>query len=251
MRLPIPKTSKGRLALAGALGAALLAGWLTLSRAPQGEVGLFTSLPIMWSDDGSIAAEVSGSNEPHWARATIARQGRIVPLDSLAPMPGAHAPLAGLNRLVVAQPRPFSPQENVALDAWVRAGGRLLLLADPALTETSSFALGDPRRPQPLALISPLLRHWGLELTFDESQSYGEREIEVMGVAVPVNLAGRLRTQGQSNCRAWGDGLAVTCAIGKGGVLVLADAAVLERADPGGRRANAFAWLLAAAFAGH
>lgn len=149
----------------------------------------------------------------------------------------------------MAQPRPLSPQENVALDNWVKGGGHLLLLADPALTEESAFAIGDPRRPQAVILLSPILRRWGLDLRFDDAQSFGEVERDVMGMEVPVNLPGQFATEGQSNCRLWGDGLAVTCAIGKGRVVAVADAAVLEREDPDGARADAFALLLDAAFA--
>jgi hypothetical protein len=163
--------------------------------------------------------------------------------------PPGRAPLDKLARLVIAQPRPLSPQENVALDDWVKRGGQLLLLADPALTEDSAYAIGDPRRPQAVVLLSPILTRWGLELRFDEAQPFGEVEREVMGMAIPVNLPGQFAAQGQANCRLWGEGLAVTCRVGKGRVVALADAAVLEREDPGGSRAVAFDWLLDAAFA--
>jgi hypothetical protein len=47
----------------------------------------------------------------------------------------------------------------------------------------------------------------------------------------------------------WGEGLAVTCAIGKGRVVALADAAVLESTDPSGTRPAALRALLDTAFA--
>jgi hypothetical protein len=211
-------------------------------------VALFTSLAILWSETGDIATELKGEATPHWARAALAQRGAIVPLDALAG-PQGYAPLSQQTRLVVAQPRPLSPEENVALDGWVRGGGHLLLLADPALTEESAFAIGDPRRPQAVVLLSPILKRWGLELRFDAAQAFGEATREVMGQAIPVNLPGHFATDGQANCRLWGEGLAVTCKIGEGRVVALADAAVLEREDPDGSRAAAFAWLLDAAFA--
>jgi hypothetical protein len=211
-------------------------------------VALFTTLSIMWSESSDIAAELSGQAPPHWAKAVLAQRGPLQPLDTLAGPPG-HGPLGRVGRLVIAQPRPLSPQENVALDDWVRGGGKLLLLADPALTEESAYPIGDPRRPQAVVLLSPILTRWGLELRFDEAQAYGEATREVMGAAVPVNLPGHFATRGQANCRMWGEGLAVTCAIGRGRVVALADAAVLERDDPEGTRAEAFAGLLDAAFA--
>lgn len=230
--------------------AAIAAGWSAVQRssASGAPVAVFTSLPIMWSETGDIATELKGEATPHWAKATLKRKGSVVPLDALAG-PAGYAPLGKLARLVMVQPRPLSPQENVALDDWVRAGGQLLLLADPALTEESALAIGDPRRPQAVVLLSPILTRWGLQLRFDEAQAFGEARREVMGRKIPVNLPGRFATEGQPNCRLWGEGLAVTCAIGKGRVVALADAAVLEREDADGTRAEGFAWLLDAAFA--
>ena len=228
-----------------ALAAALAAAWLARGREaePAGPVGLFTTLPILWTDSPDLAASLNPQSEPHWARDVLARKGAIAPIDTLA-----DETLAKTRRLVMAQPRVLTPQENVALDNWVRAGGQLLLLADPALTEESAFPLGDPRRPQAVVLLSPILSRWGLELLFDERQAFGRGEREVMGVRVPVNLAGQLATHGQGNCRLWGEGLAATCAIGKGRVVVLADAALLERDDPSGQGRKALSWLLDAAF---
>lgn len=225
-------------------------GWWGGSRPSRAEepIGLFTTLPLLWSESADVAAALNPDAEPHWARGVLARAGAITPLDLLA-APDGPAPLAGVRRLVMAQPRVLSPQENVALDDWVRSGGRLLLLADPALTEDSLFPLGDPRRPQAVAMLSPILARWGLELRFDEHQPAGTVERRVMGMALPVNLPGHFATQGQANCRLWEHGLAVTCAIGKGRVMAVADAAVLEQADPDTARARAFAGLLDSAFA--
>ena len=188
-----------------------------------------------------------GDQPPHWATAVLARHGQIVPLDTLSLAPGPRS-LAGIARLVIVQPRVLSPAENVALDTWVHGGGQLLLLADPAYTEESPYPLGDPRRPQAAAMLSPILARWGLELQFDSGQPFELRDRDVMGVTVPTVLAGTFATRGQANCRLWGDGLAVTCAIGKGRVIALADAAVVERDDPAGERARAFGLLFDGAF---
>ncbi len=235
-----------------ALLALVLAGiaWLGLNRTARGSepVGLFTTLPILWAESPDLAAALDPAADPHWARAVLARTGPVVPLDTLAGVQGAE-PLGRVRRLVLAQPRVLSPQENVALDEWVRGGGQLLLLADPALTAHSDFAIADPRRPQAVALLSPILDRWGLELRFAEEQVLGEERREVMGMAVPVNLPGHFVTEGQDNCRLWAGGLVVTCAVGQGRVVALADAAVLEAGDPDGARARALAWLLDMAFA--
>jgi hypothetical protein len=243
-----PRPLSGVVVLLALAAAAII--WWVQRPAPQPaeSIGLFTTLPILWSESPDIGAELSPDNQPHWARAKLAAAGRIEPLDLLAGPMGA-GPLDKLHRLVMAQPRVLSGAENVALDRWVRDGGNLLLIADPALTEHSDFALADPRRPQAVALLSPILSQWGLSLRFDDRQQMGEVSRELMGVAVPINLAGHFATEGQANCKLWGDGLAATCAIGRGRVVALADAAVLERDDPLGTRAKAFGWLLDAAFA--
>ena len=218
--------------------------------AAQEPIGLFTSLPILWNEAPDVAGLLHPDEAPHWARALLQQRGKLEALDTLAG-PGGPGRLAALHRLVIAQPRPLGPAENVALDNWVRGGVHLLLLADPALTEESAFPVGDPRRPQAVVLLSPILSHWGLDLQFTEAQPYGERQVDVMGLAVPVNLPGHFATRGQGNCRLWGEGLAVTCAVGQGRVVALADAAVLEREDSDGSRRKAFAALLDTAFAAH
>lgn len=234
------------LGLALALG---LIGWFSLQRpqAPSQPIGLFTSLPLLWSDTAGLEGELRGDQSPHWAKAVLERQGPVVPLDVLTMASGPRS-LAGIKRLVIAQPRVLAPAENVALDTWVRGGGQLLLLADPAYTEESPYPIGDPRRPLAAAMLSPILTRWGLELRFDEGQQLELRDRDVLGVAVPTILAGTFATRGQANCRLWADGLAVTCAIGRGRVVALADAAVLERDDPAGERARAFVLLLDSAF---
>lgn len=254
-RLPLverPRINRSRLWLGLLLLVLLVAGLAVIGRAMQrGEaqpVGLFTTLPILWNESADVAGLLDRRQEPHWARAELARRGPIAALDTLGG-PDGPGQLARLRRLVIAQPRPLGPAENVALDDWVRGGGQLLLLADPALTAESAFAVGDPRRPQAVVLLSPILKRWGLELRFDDGQPFGERRVDVLGTLVPTNLAGHWAGQGQGHCRLWADGLAVTCAIGQGRVVALADAAVLDADDPDGARRKALAMLLDAAFA--
>lgn len=245
-RLASAELRKTWILVALVVSAVLGAAWLARGKGsePAAPVGLFTTLPILWADSPDLAASLNPQAEPHWARAVLAGKGAILPIDALTP-----ESIGKVGRLLMAQPRVLTPQENVALDNWVRGGGRLLLLADPALTEESGFALGDPRRPQAVALLSPILSRWGLELLFDDRQPFGRARREVMGVPIPVNLPGQLATRGQANCRLWGEGLAATCAIGKGRIVVVADAALLERDDPSGQGAKALSWLLEAAFA--
>lgn len=235
------------LLIAAALVVLLLAAlaWRgAWSRSPQQPVGLFTTLPILWNETAEVGDLLRSDAPMHWAKDVIEQHGSVVPLDQLA-----NHSLTGLKRLVIAQPRPLSPQENVALDDWVRDGGQVLLLADPMLTDESAFPIGDRRRPQDVVLLSPILNRWGLELQVDDQQDIAETEmLEVMGKPIPVNLTGILLVRDVEHCRSWNHGLAATCTVGKGRVFALADAAVLDKVDADGTRADAFAWLLDTAF---
>jgi hypothetical protein len=193
---------------------------------PKRPLGLFTSLPIYWNESASVSEALDGPGEPHWVRTHLERDYELVPVDTLE-----DGELARLDALVMAQPRPLAPQENVTLDAWVRQGGRLLLFADPFLTEGSRFPLGDRRRPQDVVLLSPILARWGLQLTFDEDQAEGERTLSYGPVTVPEHLGGRLQlvTPGApAKCSLASEGLLAECDIGKGRALIVADAALLE-----------------------
>ncbi|MFD2135550.1 ABC transporter [Novosphingobium resinovorum] len=162
---------------------------------PQGEevIGLYSSLPIAWNESKDIKGLLADDSAPHWALEILRAQGRAIPLDTLANAQGG-LPLPENGVLVLAQPRPLTAQENVALDAWVRGGGRVLLFVDPMLTVHSRFGPGDPRRPQDIAMLSPILARWGLQLQFDDTQEAGER----LEGGIPVNLAGRFKPLGKS-----------------------------------------------------
>lgn len=197
---------------------------------PKDVVGLATSLPIAWPESGSVSDLLSDERPPHWALGTLRTFGRVRLLDSLAD-PSGQLPLPAGGLLVLAQPYPFSPQENVALDNWVRAGGHVLLFADPMLTQDSAYPLGDRRRPQDVILLSPILGRWGLDLRFDEDQPHGERKVQIDGAALFVNLSGTFSVSAaDSKCELAAEGLVAVCSIGLGRVVAVADAALLEDA---------------------
>ena len=93
------------------------------------ELGLMGTIPIYWGESDDFGQLLSDEGEVHWARAQLEAGYRLRLLDMLS-----EESLAGLEVLMLAQPRALSPQENVALDTWVRRGGKLLLFADPLLT---------------------------------------------------------------------------------------------------------------------
>ena len=210
-------------------------------------LGLMTTLPIYWPEASSPGELLQGNAETHWARTALESRYELEPLDTL----DAEGGLDSLKLLLLAQPRALSPQENVALDEWVRGGGRLLLFADPFLTGHYHFHIGDRRRPQDVALLSPILARWGLELIFDEEQEDAARQVNFGGTTLPVQLAGQFLLRppagdAEASCELMADGLGAECAIGEGHVLVIADAAVLEAAP----EAESFLRLAGIAFAG-
>lgn len=189
-------------------------------------IGLFTSLPILWPEADDLSSMLHAAAPPHWARAVITRHGAIITLDRFDTNDKR---LTALRLIIMPQPRALAPAENIALDGWVQGGGHLLLFVDPMLTQDSVFALGDRRRPMDIAMLAPLLRHWGLILVLDREQPAGERLGSVSDISFPVNLAGRLvATRGRGPCRPINHGLAAVCRIGKGRAVVVADAALFE-----------------------
>lgn len=230
-----------RIALLGAC-AMLPACGRPAPAAPETAVGLYTSLPITWGESEDLAGFLDAKRPPHWALPVLRSAGTLVPLDTLAD-PAGKLPLPAGAVLVLAQPRPLSPTENVALDTWVRGGGRVLLLVDPMLTAATIFAPGDPRRPQDIAMLSPILARWGLVLQFDAAQPAGERMARLPEGDLPVNQAGRFRLLGKTGdmaatCRLEAQGLLADCHAGQGRILAVADAAVLELRDSPGDTAT-------------
>ncbi|MFA6219365.1 MAG: ABC transporter [Erythrobacter sp.] len=198
---------------------------------PLPALGLFGTIPVYWGESDDIGEVLASDARPDWVRSRLEQRFALVPLDALE-----DDTLAGQQRLLLAQPRALAPSENLALDRWVRAGGRALVLADPMLTRRSMFPIGDPRRPQDVALLSPILARWGLELRFDERQGDAERWIAEGGGELPVRLAGEFVTvphDGAANCILSASKLVARCRVGAGQVTLVADAAVLDGDDAG------------------
>lgn len=203
-----------------------------------------STLPIYWGEAAAFGDLLSKDTKPGWVRNALEGRFRLTPIDTLE-----EQAIVPFDTLLLAQPRALSGPENVALDAWVRKGGRLLVFADPMLTAHSSFAIGDRRRPQDVILLSPILSHWGLTLTFDEDQAEGERTGKVGELAIPLNLPGAFTASPDQGCKIIGTVLA-QCRIGEGRVTVLADAAILEdpEGEAGTARQEALGHLVSMAF---
>lgn len=237
------------LLLAGGVVLAVPAGAQDVAAVadPRPTLGLMGTIPIYWGETDGLADLLSGEGDAHWARARLEQQWRLQPVDHLDP-----ASLGQFDRLLLAQPRALSAPENVALDTWVRGGGRLLIFADPMMTGESRFGIGDRRRPQDVILLSPILRHWGLDLRFDENQSAGTELRDFAGTALPIRLAGSFAPLDPAGvCVLEAAEILASCTIGQGQVVVLADAAMLDLHHPQPQSADALDALVRRAFVGH
>ncbi|MCZ8137255.1 MAG: hypothetical protein O9266_13205 [Porphyrobacter sp.] len=230
----------------------------TLAASPQErlQLGLMTSLPLYWSEDAGLADIAAGRAVPPWQRRAIETRFVLVPLDTLSPVPALSPdapdtdPLAGLTRLAVIQPRGLAPADNVALDGWVRAGGKLLLVLDPMLTGEYEAPLGDPRRPVDSALVPPVVARWGMAISFDAAQEPAVRQAPLAEGTLPLALAGRIAITDPAagQCRLLAGDAVARCAVGKGRVTLIADAALFEHPDLAGAEGEALLALLATAF---
>lgn len=237
---------RAALALAGAI-LALAGCYAAPTASPSSEpveqrvpLGLMTSLPLYWPQGAGLADLAAGAGEVPWQRQVIERGFDLVLLDTLTPIPALSPdapdtdPLAGLERLAVIQPRGLSPGDNVALDNWVRGGGRLLLALDPLLTGDYDAPLGDPRRPTEAALLPPVLARWGLSLAFDPDQPAEVRSARHAGRSLPFVMAGELTAGEGADCDASGPAPILRCRVGRGEVTVIADAALFEHPELAG-----------------
>ncbi len=164
----------------------------------------------------------------YWRRNhTLAELERGFAVDRLDVL--SAATLAQHSILLLAQPRLLAPEELVALDEWVRRGGRAVVLADPLLIWPSDLPVGDRRRPPATSLLDPLLTHWGLRLEAAESSSLqrrflgGARLLVVQGASQFTVKPSRF-----ARCDRVKDGLTVACRIDRGQVRLVADADLLD-----------------------
>jgi hypothetical protein len=181
------------------------------------ELFLLSALPLVWNE--SFGLDQPGSP----ALKALEQNYRVKPIDLPSQLPDGAL-------LLAAQPRALPAEELVALDAWVRRGGRMVLLADPMLEWKSKLPLGDPRRPPMAFPDTGLLRHWGLRL--DAPDERGPLQLELGDRQVLAGSPGRLARIG-GDCAVDASGLSARCQIGAGQGQVIADADFLNL-GPGG-----------------
>jgi hypothetical protein len=172
---------------------------------------LVTTLPILFPEEFTL--EGTGS------KALTALESRY----AVVPIGTTDAAALGQGRLLLlAHPLAQTAENLVALDEWVRGGGRVLLLADPQLDWPSERPLGDRLRPPPAFADTGLLAHWGLRLNAPDEA--GRRGRTIAGRHVETVSPGSL----EGGCAISNDRLVARCRIGHGRATVIADADLLN-----------------------
>ncbi|MCI4590061.1 GldG family protein [Sphingobium sp. BYY-5] len=190
------------------------------------KLAVITGLPLFWAEPGGGGAALRDAP----IIAVLRTRFTVEPIDD--PLRLARS---DVRRLLVAQPRALAPQQLVALDHWVRMGGTALVLADPLLCWPSALPLGDRRRVPSASLLAPLLAHWGFT---PGSLVAGEiRHFLPDGHLVTLSDAGLFSPA---------DALPLRKRIGRGEVLLLGDADLIDDrlwlADPA-RPLDPRAWV--------
>ena len=172
---------------------------------------LLTSLPLAFGEDFSL----DGAGSPALDALRTRYDVRPISVTDAAQLRPARL-------LLMAHPLAQPPEALVDLDEWVRAGGRVLLLADPLLEWPSARPLGDPLRSPPMFQDTGLLAHWGLAL--EAPAERGPKAQQIAGFEVLTASPGRL----SGRCEIGAGGLVAHCTVGKGRATVIADADILD-----------------------
>lgn len=239
----------GLLLVAGWFGAGhgLLAILYRPAVAPAGSpaVTILTGLPLRWSGGSDMAAMIAEGMQDDPALVRIETAGPVTLVDSLVD----HVPPPG-GALLLAHPRALAPRELVAIDAFVRGGGRAVILADALSGWPARHPLGDPRNPPVTSLLTPLLDHWGLVLGAASADEIALQAADIGETRLNLFSAGRFVRLSQQ-CRAHAQHSILQCRIGRGEVWLVGDADLLfaplwQPLVPGAghlRQADTMEWL--------
>lgn len=241
-------------------GLVLIIGWLAaghmllaaLYRPAAASIGsraatMLTGLPLRWSGSGDIAAIIADGAGDDPALVRLEAMGPVSMVDSLVdpvPPPGG--------ALLIAHPRALAPQELVAIDAFVRGGGKAVVLADALSGWPTRHPLGDPRNPPVTSLLTPLLDHWGVTLGAAPPEGNDASVADVDGARLRLSSAGAFERL-PPTCRSFADRRIAHCPIGAGEAWLVGDADLLfaplwSPLVPGAdhlRQADTIEWLAA------
>ncbi len=190
-----------------------------------------TALPLMWGE-GTPADVLAGRSGKSETLRIIETAFDVRAIDTIS------AKTLGRGVAVIAQPRRLTPEELVAFDKWLLGGGRAMIFADPELVWPSRYAVGDNRRAPPVELLDPLFVHWGVALGDSDRQG---RTISINGVAVRILASGAWT--GPENCTLIVPEV-LDCRIGRGRVLLVGDADMLDPRVWGSKDFDNVAWIM-------
>lgn len=186
---------------------------------PSTKLALMSSIPLVLGEV-NVEQMAQGKSNPSAAYLSLKEHYDIIPVDAIDDR------LSQFKMLLMAQARPLSSSELVALDKWVREGGGLIILSDAALQWHSEYALGDKRRPIFASLLSPLFAYWGLEqlllldnpneqiLTMDDYQ---------ITTVTPSEWALKGNDAKDVECNLSDNKLEADCRVGKGRAILIGD----------------------------
>jgi hypothetical protein len=191
----------------------------------QDKILLMSSIPLQWGDVG-IGEIAKGDVQPDALFVALSKNNAVTIIDDFQKLGGSPKAV-----LLLVQPRALAPVEFVQLDSWIRNGGSALIFADPAMDWPSALPLGDPRRLLFTSLLTPMFRHWGLELALPVSDVAGGTAVSIGEFPVMPKSSGiwlRARTKPSASCAIRDDQLAAFCKVGRGRALLIADADLLH-----------------------
>lgn len=184
-------------------------------------VTMLSGLPLRWAGEGDLSAMLRRGSADDPALVRLEQTHKIALVDSLAD----HVPPAGA-ALLLAHPRALAPQDLVAIDAFVRGGGRALILADALSGWPAPHPTGDSRNPPVTSLLTPLLDHWGITLGAAPAGETAAQALDVDGRRLRLFSAGRFEAL-PPGCTAQAGARILRCRVGAGEAWLVGDADLL------------------------
>lgn len=193
--------------------------YISYNSVTKNKLALMSSIPLILGEV-DVEQMARGESDPSAAYLLLKQYYDIVPIDTIDDR------LSEVKLLLLAQARPLSASELVAVDQWVRQGGNIIILSDVALQWPSDYALGDKRRPLFTSLLSPLFVYWGLEQLFliedinEQMISLGDYNVTTV---TPSEWALIENDSQNVDCKLSDNRFEANCRVGKGKAILIGD----------------------------